>query len=93
MDLIIVEVPRNFPIPHVLDNVLIIPKWNAKVDNYVTSIFGFANKYLVRDGCVFFFYNDNFGVLKDIKSYMENYNFKIHYKFVVINNMHCTNIE
>jgi hypothetical protein len=55
VDLIIVEVPRNLPILHVLDNVSTIPKWNAKVDNYVASIFGFANKYLVRDGCAFFF--------------------------------------
>jgi hypothetical protein len=68
------------PILHLLDVVFNIPKWNAKVDNYVASIFGFVDKYLTRDGCIFFFYNDDFRVLKNIKSYLENYHFKIHFK-------------
>ncbi len=93
MDLIFVEVLRNFLVLHMLEHISSIPKWNAKVDNYVTSIFGFADNYLTRDGCVLFVYNDNFWVLKDIKSYLENYNFKIHSKFTVFNNMHCTNLE
>jgi hypothetical protein len=73
----IVEVPKNFHVPHLLDVVSSIPKWNAKVDNYVASIFGFADKYLGKDGCVFFFYDDDFYVLRDIKSYLENYHFKV----------------
>jgi hypothetical protein len=77
----------------VLDPVSIIPKWNARMDNYVISIFSFANKYLTRDGYVFFYYDDHFRVLKDIKSYLEDYNFEIHSKFVVVNNMHNTNPE
>lgn len=80
-------------VPHLLDPISNIPKWNARVNNYVTSIFKFADKYLVRDGCVFSFYNDDFWVVKDIKSYLENYNFKIHSKFVFVNSMHRTNLE
>jgi hypothetical protein len=89
--LIFAEILGNFPILHLLDFVSSIPKWNAKMDNYVTSIFGFADNYLTKDGCIFFLYNDNFWVLKDIKSYLKDYNFKIHSKFIVINNMHRTN--
>jgi hypothetical protein len=54
------------------------------------SIFGFANKYPARDGFVLFFYDDNFWVLRDIKSYLENYEFKIHSKFAIIKSMHHT---
>jgi len=93
VDLIFVEVLGNFPIPHLLDLVCSIPKWNARVDNYVTSIFGFVDNYLTRDGCILFLYNDNFWVLKNIKSYLEDYNFKIHSKFTIVNNMHRTNPE
>ncbi len=78
---------------HLLDLLSNIPKWNAKVDNYVASIFRFANKYLARDGCILFFYYDDFRVLRDIKSYLENYNFKIYSKFIVVNKMHRTNLE
>jgi len=91
VNLIIAKVPRNLHVVHVLNPVSSIPKWNARVDNYIASIFGFANKYIAKDESIFFFYNDNFWVLRDIKSYLENYNFKIHSKFVVVNNMHCTN--
>jgi hypothetical protein len=41
----------------------------------------------------FFFYDDDFRILRDIKSYLENYNFKIHSKFVIINSMHHTHPE
>ncbi len=41
----------------------------------------------------FFFYDEEFWVLRDIKSYLENYNFKIHSKFVVLKSMHRTNLE
>jgi hypothetical protein len=91
--LIIVEVPGNLPILHLFDVVSNIPKWNAKVDNYVASIFGFVDKYVVRDGCILLFYDDDFCVLKDIKSYLENYDLKIHSKFIVVNEMHRTNLE
>jgi hypothetical protein len=63
------------------------------MDNYVISIFGFVDKYLTRDGSIFFYYDDHFWVLKDIKSYLEDYNFKSHSKFVVVNNMHNTNLK
>jgi hypothetical protein len=69
-DVIIVENLGNLHVPHVLDHVSSIPKWNAKVDNYVVSIFNFVDKYLARDGSVLiFFYDDDFWVLKNIKSY------------------------
>jgi len=93
MDLILVEVLRNLLVAHLLDLVLNIPKWNARVENYVASIFGFVNLYLTRDGCILFFYNDDFRVLGNVKSYFENYNFKIHLKFVVVNKMHRTNLK
>ncbi len=63
VDLILVDVLGNLHVPHLLDLVSNIPKWNARVENYVASIFGFANLYLTRNGCVFFFYNDDFQVL------------------------------
>ncbi len=61
------------------------------MDNYVVFVFGFVDKYLTRDGFVLLFYDDDFHVLRDIKSYLEDYNFKIHLKFPIVNSMHRTN--
>jgi hypothetical protein len=55
-DVIIVENLGNLNVPHVLDHVSSIPKWNAKVDNYVVSIFNFVDKYLARDESVLIFF-------------------------------------
>ncbi len=63
------------------------------MDNYVVSIFGFVNMYFARDGFVLLFYHDDFHVLRNIKSYLEDYSFKIHSKFVIINGMHYRNLE
>ncbi len=51
---------RKFHVPHVLDPVSSISNWNAKVDNYVVSIFDFVDKYLAMDGSVLLFYDDDF---------------------------------
>jgi hypothetical protein len=59
-NLIIAEVLGNLLVSHVLDLVSIIPKWNVRMDNYVISIFGFADKYFTKDGSIFFYYDDHF---------------------------------
>ncbi len=84
-NLIIIEILGNLHVLYVLDLVSNIPKWNARVDNYVVPIFGFVGEYVTTNGYVHLFYDDNFWVLKDIKSYLKDYNFKIQLKFVVIN--------
>jgi hypothetical protein len=63
------------------------------VDNYVVSNFDFADKYFVRDGYVLLFYDDDFWLLRDIKSYLEDYNLKIHLKLAIINSLHRTSLE
>jgi hypothetical protein len=90
---IIAKVVGNLPIPHVLDHVSNIPKWNARVENYVISMFDFVNKYLVRNESILLFYDDDFCVLRNIKSYLEDYNFKVHSKFIVVNSLHRTSPE
>ncbi len=91
MNLISVEVPRNLHVLHVLDPISNIPMWNVRMDNYIVSIFGFVDKYLARDGFVLLFYDVDFHVMRDIKSYLEDYNFKTHSKFAIVNGMHYTN--
>ncbi len=55
MDFILIELLGNLLISHLSDLVSNIPKWNARVENYVASIFIFANLYFTKDGCVLFF--------------------------------------
>jgi hypothetical protein len=63
------------------------------MNNYVVSIFGFANKYLDPNGCMLFFHDNDFWVLKDVKAYLEDYQFKIQSKWVIVNGFHWTSLE
>jgi hypothetical protein len=64
----------------VLDPASVIPPWNAKVGIYIVLIFELAKKYMASNGFIFLFHDDDFYVLRDIKSYLDNYGFLIHSK-------------
>ncbi len=51
------------------------------------GIFGFANKYLAKNGAIFIFHDDDPHILKEIKSFLENNGYEIHSKWVVINTL------
>jgi hypothetical protein len=89
---IIAKVPRNSAISHVLDHVSNIPM-ECKSGQLCCIHFWFCGQVSYKGGFVLLFYDDDFWVLRDIKSYLRDYNFKFHSKFVVVNNMHRTNPE
>ncbi len=76
---------RDLPIPHVSNPLGVTLSWNVKVQNYVVSIFGFAKKFLVGHGFVLLFHDDDFQMLREIKSYLETYGFKIQSKKFLVN--------
>lgn len=71
----------------------LVPQWNTRTNNYVVSIFGFVDKYLYPNGCMFLFHDDNFWVLKDVKAYLEDCQFNIHSKWAIVNSIHWTNLK
>jgi hypothetical protein len=46
------------------------------MDNYVYEIFGFANKYMEKNGIVLIFH-DNPHILKEIKSFLNTSGYEI----------------
>jgi hypothetical protein len=64
-----------------------------QVEDYVVSIFDFAHKFLASDGVVLLFHPDNLHVLKDIRSYLENYSFQIRMKWAIISSLPLTSSE
>jgi hypothetical protein len=61
-DLLIVKFLGNLCVLYVLNPLSIASQWNTRVHNYVVSICGFVNKYVVDpNGCVFLFHDNDFG--------------------------------
>jgi len=46
-------------------------------EDYIVFVFYFANKFLTFHGDVFLFHLNDPHILKEIKSYLESYNFQI----------------
>ncbi len=58
----------------------IVPLWNCHIDNYVYKIFGFANKYLTKNGAFLIFHDDDTHILKEIKYFLETNGYDINSK-------------
>ncbi len=73
VNLILVDVLRKLLIPLAFSSID-IPLWNKWDEDYVVSIFNFVNKFLTCNGVVLLFRFDDPFILKEIQSYLENYN-------------------
>ncbi len=89
--LLIVKIPSNLLVFLVLIPPITIPSWNHHIDNYVYGIFGFANKYMERNGTVLIFHDDDLCVFKEIKSFLDTNGYQIQFKWVVINSLQWMN--
>ncbi len=72
----IVEVPLDLLIPLISIPPTIVPSWNHHIDVY--GVFGFANKYMERNGTILIFHVDDPCVLKEIKSFLDTNGYEIH---------------
>jgi hypothetical protein len=74
--LFIVEVPLNLLVP-LISIPPLCPSWNHHVNNYVYEIFGFANKYMEKNGAILIFHDDNPHILKEIKLFLNTNGYEI----------------
>jgi hypothetical protein len=45
------------------------------MENYVTFVFDFADKFLASEGAILLFHPNDLHVFKEIRSYLESYSF------------------
>jgi hypothetical protein len=73
-----------------LDDILV---WNKKVNEYIVEVFDFSHIFLAFDGVILLFLQDDLRVLKEVKSYLENYGFQIWMKWAMVNSLPLRNNE
>jgi hypothetical protein len=81
----ITNIPSNFPIPHIFEPLSSIPQWNMRVDNFIESIVVFAIDFYMIGGANIIMYTYDPCVLKEIRSFLESYQLKVHMKWIVVN--------
>jgi hypothetical protein len=87
VQLINVDVLENLLVPFISKNPSNILACIQKVDEYIATVFDFTKKFLAFNGDVLLFHLDDLKVLKEVKSYLENYGFQIWMKWVVVNSL------
>jgi len=58
-------------------------------DNYLYAMFGFINKFLDPNSCMVLFHKYKLHVVRKIKLFLENNNFKISWRWAIVNNLPC----
>jgi hypothetical protein len=77
------------PTQHSLSHVGI----NRSVANFIDFVILFSNIFLSKNGVVFHFHADDLHVLKEIRSFLDNYFLRIQMKWIVINSVEETSSE
>jgi hypothetical protein len=52
LNLIIVDVPEDLPVPTVSEQPDVVPPWNQSADSLLKAVFVFAKDYLQDDGAM-----------------------------------------
>jgi hypothetical protein len=85
VDIVLADVPSNFLIPHIFESFSFIPPWNMRVDNFIESVVVFVNRFLSDKGAIIIMYVDDPHMLKEVCSFLESYQLKVHMKLIVVN--------
>lgn len=85
VDLILVNVPLNLLILHIFKPLSLILPWNKRVDKFIKSIVVFIDKFLFDRKVVIIMHVDDPRVLKEICSFLNNYQLKVCMKWTIMN--------
>ena len=85
IDLLIVDVPQNLPVPGISDSSVLA--WNKHSDNYFELVFYFAQSILHDDAVVLFIHSSKPGVLKELCKWAFTYGFEQICDWWSINNL------
>jgi hypothetical protein len=75
VQLVIVNIFRNLPIPFISKDLDDSLAWNWMVSEYIVVVFDFVENFLASNGAVLLFHPNDFKILKEVKFYLESYGF------------------
>jgi hypothetical protein len=88
VDLIIVDMPENLPVPTISDPPGQIPPWNATEDDWLDPIFDFADNHLVDDGAIIIVHPYRQSIKANSLGYSEGTAFTLFKDWTCMNRLH-----
>jgi hypothetical protein len=77
LDLIIVDIPENLPVPGISNPTSAIPTWNVRLKKYVDTVFEFADNFLHDNAALLLFHANDRELQLEIEEYASTYEFKL----------------
>jgi hypothetical protein len=90
VDLMIVDIPEDLPIPIVSSPPTSIPVWNSIDESFLHLVLDFGSSLVHDNGALLFFHKDDLKLKADIRSYANAYHFKILKAWTRINQLPLT---
>jgi hypothetical protein len=88
LELIIVDVPEDLPVPTVSDPADVVPPWNQRADSLLEAVFVFAEDYLQDDGAMIVIHLFQVDAKSTILGYCVEYGFETHKEWLCMNRFH-----
>jgi hypothetical protein len=88
LDLIIVDVPEDLPIPTVSEPADVVPPWNQSADSLLEAVFVFAEEYLQDDGAMIVIHPFQVDAKSTILGYCIEYGFETRKEWLCMNRLH-----
>jgi hypothetical protein len=88
LDLIIVDVPEDLPVPTVSDPADVVPPWNQSADSLLKAVFVFVEDCLHDDGAIIVIHPFEVDAKSTILGYYVEYGFETRKEWLCMNRLH-----
>lgn len=77
LDLIIVDIPENLPVPGISTGNSTIPQWNVRPEKFVDTVFEFADNFIHDNAALLLFHANDRELQLEIEDCATTYDFKV----------------
>ena len=77
MDLMILDIPDDLPIPHLSNSTIDVPKWNKLRPKFLDNIFDFGSFHLQDVGAILHFLSNCLNLKATLRGFNNTYDFTV----------------
>jgi hypothetical protein len=93
IDLMILDIPDDLPIPHLSSPTTNVPEWNKLRPKFMDNIFDFASSHLQDAGAILLFFSDDLNLKATLRGFNNTYGFTVFREWMGINRLRMTSAK
>jgi hypothetical protein len=93
VELILLDIPENLPVPNLSSPATSVPPWNTLRLGFLDHVFDFASVHIQDRGAILLFFPDNLELKAKLRGYMTTYSFALFREWMGINKLWMTSIR